>query len=120
MGTVNVTKNTQDQSVTIFDQFYNRTTAISQNDYEIVSTFFKAYGYDSDIADDFTSVFFQILEAYDITRDELLKEFQGAGDAVALTETVAYYLNGLRSKSTLVGVGVVQQPNNYAARNVVK
>jgi len=120
MGTVNVTKDTQEQSVTLFDEFYNKTTAISQNDYEIVRTFFKSYGYNNDIADDFTAVFFQILDAYNITQDELLKEFKASGDAVALSQTVAYYLNGLRSKTTLVGVSVVQQPNYYAARNVVK
>ena len=78
MGTVNVTKNTQEQSVTLYDEFYNKTTAISQNEYEVVRTFFKSYGYDNEIADDFTAVFFQILDAYNITQDELLKEFKVA------------------------------------------
>jgi len=120
MSTVNVTKNTLEQTVILYDEFYNKTNSASQNDYEIVRTFFLSYGYSDDVANDFTAVFFQILDAYNITQDELLKEFKASGDGVTLSQTVAYYLNGLRSKTTLVGVSVVQQPNYYAARNVAK
>jgi hypothetical protein len=40
-------------------------------------------------------------------------------NAQTLTMSMAYYLNQVRSNSTLLGVGAVVTPNYYAARNVV-
>ena len=119
MSSVNVTKNNTDKTVLIFDQFYEKELVISQADYDIVNSFFRKYYSDSSIADDFTSVFFQIVNGYKITVEELLAKFREADNPIQIDQTVAYYLNGLRSKATLVGVSVVQQPNYYAARNVL-
>ena len=47
----------------------------------------------------------------------LLEQFQGQGKP-ELTLTLAYYLNGQRSPSTLLGVNAAVTPNYYVARNV--
>ena len=49
---------------------------------------------------------------------ELLESVKGIA-GIELSATLAYYLNGLRSKSTLLGVSAVQRPNVYAARNIL-
>jgi hypothetical protein len=40
-------------------------------------------------------------------------------DAVRLTNTICYYLNGLQSLSTLYGISSVVLPNSWAARNAL-
>jgi hypothetical protein len=40
-------------------------------------------------------------------------------DQLQLTATLAYYLNGIRSPSTLLGVNSVLTPNYFTARNVL-
>ena len=47
----------------------------------------------------------------------LLQQFQGQS-APEITLTLAYYLNGIRSRSTLLGLNVPTQPNFYVARNI--
>ena len=64
-------------------------------------------------------MFFQIVNGYKTTVEELLAKFREADNPIQIDQTVAYYLNGLRSKATLVGVNVVQQANFYSARNVL-
>ena len=120
MSTVNITKNNLDSTVKIFDNFYDTETVINADEFDIVRSFFLKHSTDTAIADDFTSVFFRIQQNYNISTDELLKKFKGLDDPLAMDEVIAYYLNGLRSKSTLLGVSVLQQPNLYAARNVSK
>ena len=49
----------------------------------------------------------------------LLKEFQGQ-NGVELSASLAYYLNSIRSRATLLGVGSTVVPNFYQARNVLQ
>ena len=119
MSSVNVTKNNLDKTVEIFDNFYEKPIVINQADYDIVNSFFRKFYQDQGIADDFTSVFFQIVNGYNITVEELLTKFREADNPIQIDKVVAYYLNGLRSKATLVGVNAIQRPSFYAARNVL-
>jgi hypothetical protein len=47
----------------------------------------------------------------------LLQQIQGQSQP-QLTLTLTYYLNGLRSPATLLGVNVPSVPNYYVARNI--
>jgi hypothetical protein len=40
-------------------------------------------------------------------------------DQIQINVSLAYYLNGLRSSTTLLGVNSTLMPNYYTARNVV-
>ena len=46
---------------------------------------------------------------------------EGQGNAgVSLNVNMAYYLNQIRSRATLLGVGVAVTPNYYQARNILQ
>jgi hypothetical protein len=49
----------------------------------------------------------------------LLQGFQGQG-GMDLTANLAYYLNLVRDRAALIGVGVPVQANFYAARNILQ
>lgn len=117
MGTVNVRKSTTDKSVILFDNFYKREIKVDSNEYDIVRAYFRSIYQDPNIADDFTAVMFEVALGYNKNVLELLDEMKDQ-DGISVNATIAYYLNGLRSKATLLGVTAVQQPNYYAARNV--
>jgi hypothetical protein len=48
-----------------------------------------------------------------------LDEFKGQ-NGINLSASLAYYLNSIRSRATLLGVGAAVTPNFYQARNVLK
>jgi hypothetical protein len=49
-----------------------------------------------------------------------LETFQASGAELDLNINMAYYLNSIRSRATLLGVGIPVTPNYYAARNVIQ
>ena len=117
MSTINVTKNTTDSTIKIFDSFYNQEIIVNQAEYDQAQSFFRSVFIDKKIADDFTATVFQLSSAYDIPVMTIIDQMK-TPTGIQVNETIADYLNGLRSKATLVGVSVIQQPNDYAARNV--
>ena len=118
MGTINITKSTTDNTITIFDSFFEKEIKINAAEYDQVNAYFKSQLADDKIANDFTAVVFEIAQGYNQTVEETLNSLKGQ-TGIELTATVAYYLNGLRSKATLLGVTAIQQPNVYAARNIL-
>lgn len=117
MSTVNVRKSETEDSIILFDNFYKQEIKINGAEYDHVRQYFLSLFTDKNIADDFTATVFLIATGYNRNAIEILEELKGQ-DGIEVNATIAYYLNGLRSKATLLGVTVVQQPNIYAARNV--
>ena len=118
MGTtVNYANPNTDGTVKIFDEFYSYATSVSQLEYDAVYSYFRSVFDSSLAAGNFTITVFRISESSGIPVMTLLQEFQGQ-TAPELTLTLAYYLNGMRSNSTLLGINATAQPNYYAARNV--
>lgn len=118
MSSINVTFNSEDNTVILFDSFYKNEIIISADQYDIARAFFRSVFTDNEIAEQFTNTFFQIKVAYNKDFDELLNDFKKQGNSLALNEVTAYYLNGLRSKTTLLGVTNVQTPNTVISRNI--
>lgn len=118
MSTINVTKSSTDSTVTIFDNYYQREIKINAAEYDQVNAYFRSQFSNDAIANDFTAVIFEIAQGYAQPVLELLESIKGTA-GVELSATLAYYLNGLRSKATLLGVSAVQRPNVYAARNIL-
>ena len=119
MGTsVNVTRDDKEAVVILFDSFYSNEVKVSAAEYDIVLSYFKSVFVDQDLAADFTTVFFTIKVGYGKTTDELLDIFKGQ-DGIQVNSTMAYYLNGLRSKTTLIGVNVVRQASQIVSRNII-
>lgn len=118
-GSVNNTNFNKDQTVRIFDQFYDYDVNIPAAEYDVVRSYFQKTMSSRQAADNFTVSLFRVAESTGIAPLTLLKEFQGV-DRVNLNVSLAYYLNQIRSLATLLGVGVPVTPNAYAARNVLQ
>ena len=117
MGTVNAINPSTDQTVQIFDQFYNYAVQVPQLEYDAVYSYFASVFTEKLAAGNFTVTLFRISQQMNIPVMTLLQQIQGLGTP-ELTVTMAYYLNNLRSSSTLLGINVPTQPNYYVARNI--
>lgn len=118
MGSVNSFNPQIDQTVQIYDRFYQYETTVSVNDYDAVNSYFKSVFADKQSANNFTVTLFRIAEQTNQNVLTLLDQIAGQS-TIELTLTMAYYLNGLRSPSTLLGVNSVTTPNYWTARNVI-
>jgi pyruvate/2-oxoacid:ferredoxin oxidoreductase alpha subunit len=117
MGSVNSPNNAVDRTVKIFDQFYDYEVTVPQLEYDAVYSYFQSVFENKQTAGNFTVTLFRISEQSAIPVMSLLQSFQGMSEP-ELTVTLAYYLNGVRSPATLLGINSPTQPNFYVARNV--
>jgi hypothetical protein len=119
MTTVNATNYSIDQTVRIFDQFYNYAANVPALEYDAVVSYFKSVFTTAAAAENFTSSLFRVAETTNTSAMTLLQTFQQSGQSEPqITILMAYYLNSVRSTSTLLGVLAPTTPNFYAARNV--
>jgi hypothetical protein len=105
-----------DQTVRIFDTFYTFEAIVPSNEYDAVYGFFSSI-MASATAGNFTVTLFRVAQESGIPVTNLLTQLSGK-NAVEVNAELAYYLNGLQSLNTLVGINALAQPNYYAARNV--
>lgn len=118
MPSVNYVKPGLDRTVQIFNDFYKFKLEVDTNSYDVVLSYFKSVFGNTRAAENFTVNFFQIAQNSGTDINDLLQEISGK-DQIELTSTFSYYLNNLRSNSTLLGVSKPVTPNFYAARNVL-
>lgn len=118
MGSINVPNTRIDTTVRIYDDFYKFEAIVSAEEYDIVFSFFRSVFTTDDAAGNFTTVLFRIAQETNTSVLTLLQSMEGQ-DSIQLNVTLAYYLNGLRSPATLLGVNAPAQPNFYVARNVL-
>ena len=116
MGTVNIQRTTT--TTKIYDKFYNVEVVVDTAEYDIVVSFFKKVMTDPDLAEQFSAGIFQIAQETGVSPQTYIENLKGQNE-MQLTLSMSYYLNSVRSNSTLLGVGQVITPNYYAARNVV-
>lgn len=118
MGTtVNYANPKVDGTVKIFDEFYNFALNVPQDQYDAVYSYFRSVFATAEAAGNFTVSVFRISQVSDIPAMDLLQQFQGLSGP-EITATLAFYLNRIRSPSTLLGLNTATQPNYYVARNV--
>ncbi len=117
MATVNYVNPNTDPTVRVFDEFYKRELVIDANIYDNVLSFFNSIFAETLAAKNFTLTVFTISEDSGIPVETLLNELSNQNQ-VQITATLAYYLNNLRSNSTLLGIKTTATPNQFAARNV--
>lgn len=119
MSSINNTNYNIDQTVRIFDSFYEYDVNVPVNEYDVVYSYFRSQMSTDLAAGNFTVSLFRVAEETGIPALTLLEGFQG-NNGVSLDVNLAYYLNSIRNKATLLGVGVPLQSNFYAARLVVQ
>lgn len=117
---INFTNYNIDQTVRVFDSFYDYDVNVPAAEYDLVYSFFLKEMSDRTAAGNFTVSLFRVAENTGIPALTLLQEFEQGTTGMGLNITMAYYLNSIRSRATLLGVGVPVQPNFYAARNVIQ
>ena len=117
-SSVNVINTSVDQTVRIFDEFYNFSVDVPVNTYDVVNSYFISIFSTADAAKSFTISLFRVAQESGTDVMTLLEQMQGQND-IQLSITMAYYLNSLRSSATLLGVNVTVTPNYYTARNVL-
>jgi hypothetical protein len=118
MPTVNGPNPQVDLTVRVFDDFYSFEQQVPSNEFDAVYSYFASVYNTDEAALSFTTTMFRISQESKIPIINLLNSIAD-GDTVRLTSNICYYLNGLRSPSTLLGVQAVQPPNVWAARNVL-
>jgi hypothetical protein len=108
-----------DRTVRIFDQFYNIDLVVDANAYEVVYSYFEFVSKSKTIAKNFSTVLFIIAQQTNIPVMTLLENVKGSNNKLDVDATMAYYINSIKSKTTLYGVSVVPAPNQRAQRNIL-
>lgn len=108
-----------DQTVQIFDEFYDFKLIINGDEYDIVSSYFRSVCDTFAIAGNFTVNLFRISQQTQIPVLDLLDFIKGK-TKLEVNTVIAYYLNSFKSKTSLYGFGTVPQPNESVARNIVQ
>jgi hypothetical protein len=108
-----------DQTVTIFDSFYNTNLVIGSEQYNLVYSYFIGTTGNTTIAANFTSLLFRIAQTGNYNVIELLQVLQGTENTLQLNSVMCYYLNTFRAKVSLYGISNIPVPNQPVQRNVV-
>ncbi len=118
MALIDTSHSELDNTVRIFDAFYQTELVISADQYDIVNSYFTEVTGSKNTGSNFTAFLFRIATITGENVLTLLDQMQGTGK-LEMNALMAYYLNGLKSKTTLYGVGAMPQPNEPIQRNVV-
>lgn len=107
-----------DISVRVFDNFYDFDISVNADLYEIVNSYFISVCDTPAIAKNFTTMLFRIANVTGENPLTLLDNISGK-NKLETNALMAYYLNSIKSKTTLYGVSVTPIPNETVQRNVV-
>jgi hypothetical protein len=119
MSSINYTNYNLDRTVRVFDSFYEYDVNVPVNEYDVVYSYFRSQMSTDTTAGNFTVSLFRVAEETNTPALTLLDAFRG-NNGVSLDVNLAYYLNSIRNRAALLGVGVPIQSNFYAARLVVQ
>lgn len=118
MASVNTINPKLDLTTRVFDDFYGGSLEVDANEYDAVNSYFESIFTDKKIALTFTTTIFRVSQQSGVPAMEILGQLEGQ-DQLTLTTTLCYYLNGLRSPTTLLGINSAVTPNFWTARNVL-
>lgn len=108
-----------DKTVRVFDQFYNFDLVVNAEEYEVIYSYFYEVSKSKNTAKNFTTILFRISSLTGESPMKLLSYISG-GTAMQVNSLMIYYLNSLKSKTTLYGINIEPAPNQSAQRNVVQ
>jgi len=117
MSTINAINNKIDQTVRIYDQFYNYEENVPSAEYDIVLSYFNSVFNTVEQAQNFAVAIFRVAQESGVDALTILDQIQGS-TGPQLTANLCYYLNSVRSNATLLGVLQPSAPNYWTARNV--
>lgn len=117
-SSVNTTNTNLDLTVRIFDDFTGFRLDVPVNEYDVVESFFNKVFGTGDAAAAFANNLFRVAVESNTPVLTLLDQMADL-DRIKVTQTLAYYINGTRSPSTLLGVNSAVTPTVWAARNIL-
>jgi hypothetical protein len=114
--------NEYEQTVQIFNSFYTADLVVPANEWDVVYSYFVGTSVSRATASSFASVLFRIAQESGVEVMTLLEDIQGKSNnnTLALSQTMAFYLNLVRTKTALYGVSTVPSPNQTVQRNVLQ
>ena len=115
---VDAPRSNLDNTVKLTDQFYNFQVVVEANRYEIVYSSFLESTKSKSVAQNFTTLLFRISALTDNDVLTLLDEFRGKSSTEA-NYMLAFYLNSIKSKTSLYGINATPTPNEFVQRNVI-
>jgi hypothetical protein len=119
-NTLDAPKSVLDNTVKIFDSYYNSDIVIDANQYEIVKSYFFDVSKSENISSNFASMIFRISNITGDNPLDLIEYMKGnAKTKIEANATMIFYLNAIKSKTALYGISVVPQPNDNVQRNVL-
>jgi len=120
MGTTNTLNDTSftDANITRALLRENPLPVPSGPEYDYVLSVFKKIMKDESAAEKFTQALYSVSFLTEIPVIELL-ETMNTKTELEINASMAFYLNGINSPSTLYGVQNAIKPNFYAGRNVL-
>lgn len=113
------TRTSLDQTIRIFDSFYAINLTVNGDQYDIVHAYFLSVCESKNIADNFTAVLFRIAQETQISALDLLDQIKGT-TKMEMNQTLAYYLNSFKSKTSLYGIAIIPKSNQPVSRNIVQ
>jgi len=102
----------------LVNHYDNTPPVLNGNDWDVVYSFFKKAMKDEKSAEEFALAIYQIGKDTNTSPLEIISTMKGK-DGLELSSILSYYMNGIRSTSTLLGVTNNQKGNFYAVRQVV-
>ena len=111
--------NNIDQTIRVFDSFYNFELVTNASEYDIVYGYFYEINKDATIAGNFTVFLFRIAQDTCVPVLDLLSALEGK-TKLEMNQVIAYYLNSFKTRSALYGISSVLRPNEPVQRNIVQ
>jgi len=91
---------------------------VNPSEYDYVLSFFKQHFADSAVASQFTDMIIQLSIQLNLSATDIVSNMNGK-NGIEIEAELAYYINGTRSNSSLLGVAIIPQPNFYVSRAVI-
>jgi len=106
------------QNISVIQNYNSTKKEVNGEEWDYVLSFFKEAMLDDISAENFAHQIYQVSIQSETPVTEIINTMKGK-NGLALSMDLAYYLNGNRSPSTLLGVHNIPKPNFYASRNVL-
>jgi len=117
-NSLNDVRYTDEKNVNVVKDYGQAPKSVDGAEYDYVLSFFKRSFTDDDAARNFTDSIYQVSRESEVTALEIVKSMEGQS-GIEMNASLAYFLNGIRSNSTMLGVTNIVKPNFYAGRSVL-
>ncbi|RLA01859.1 MAG: hypothetical protein DRQ47_07530 [Gammaproteobacteria bacterium] len=106
-----------EKNIKVIQNYNSVEVDIDGNEWDYVFGFFKKAMKDVTAAENFAQSIFQVSRQTNVSAVSIVQSMKGQA-GLELNASLSYYLNGIRSNATLLGVSNIVKPNFYAGRNV--